>query len=65
MIGLVFMLTFIFFFIIFVPFGCCTVCGKVVEQDIYSNEPSFVKNQAGQVGAIEEVLFKNLFLLVC
>ncbi|CAO2832644.1 unnamed protein product [Amaranthus hypochondriacus] len=27
---------------------CCTVCGKVVEQDIYSNEPSFVKNQAGQ-----------------
>ncbi|XP_021725776.1 transcription factor IIIB 90 kDa subunit-like isoform X1 [Chenopodium quinoa] len=27
---------------------CCTLCGKVVDHDIYSNEPSFVKNAAGQ-----------------
>ncbi|KAL8161906.1 hypothetical protein V2J09_013395 [Rumex salicifolius] len=27
---------------------CCTGCGKVVDQDIYSNEPTFVKNAAGQ-----------------
>lgn len=27
---------------------CCTHCGKVVDEDIYSNEPSFVKNAAGQ-----------------
>ncbi|KMT16720.1 hypothetical protein BVRB_3g050040 [Beta vulgaris subsp. vulgaris] len=29
-------------------YTCCTYCGKVIEQDIYSNEPSFVKNAAGQ-----------------
>ncbi|KNA25564.1 hypothetical protein SOVF_005580 isoform B [Spinacia oleracea] len=27
---------------------CCTYCGKVVDEDIYSNEPSFTKNAAGQ-----------------
>ncbi|GMH09099.1 hypothetical protein Nepgr_010939 [Nepenthes gracilis] len=27
---------------------CCTFCGKVVDQDIYSTEPTFVKNAAGQ-----------------
>lgn len=34
------------------PVRCCTYCGKVVDEDIYSNEPSFTKNAAGQVGAL-------------
>ncbi|RVW34857.1 Transcription factor IIIB 70 kDa subunit [Vitis vinifera] len=27
---------------------CCTACGKVVDQDNFSNDPVFVKNAAGQ-----------------
>ncbi|XP_057984237.1 transcription factor IIIB 60 kDa subunit-like [Malania oleifera] len=29
-------------------FLCCGTCGKVVEYDNFSNEPTFVKNAAGQ-----------------
>lgn len=42
---------------------CCTYCGKVIEQDIYSNEPSFVKNAAGQVGALCCKIFFFFFAL--
>lgn len=27
---------------------CCSVCGKVLEEDNFSSEPTFVKNAAGQ-----------------
>ncbi|GFY93493.1 cyclin/Brf1-like TBP-binding protein [Actinidia rufa] len=29
-------------------FLCCSGCGKVINQDNFSNEPTFVKNAAGQ-----------------
>ncbi|XAR72589.1 hypothetical protein NMG60_11019284 [Bertholletia excelsa] len=29
-------------------FLCCTICGRVVDEDNFSNEPTFVKNAAGQ-----------------
>ncbi|KAI5659485.1 hypothetical protein M9H77_28278 [Catharanthus roseus] len=27
---------------------CCSLCGRVLDEDIFSSEPSFVKNAAGQ-----------------
>ncbi|KAJ1263864.1 hypothetical protein BS78_09G219500 [Paspalum vaginatum] len=27
---------------------CCGTCGKVLDQDIYADEPTFVKNKSGQ-----------------
>ncbi|XP_052207135.1 transcription factor IIIB 60 kDa subunit-like isoform X2 [Diospyros lotus] len=29
-------------------FLCCPLCGRVIDQDNFSNEPTFVKNAAGQ-----------------
>jgi len=28
---------------------CCEVCGKVVYQDLYTEEPTFVKGAGGEV----------------
>ncbi|KAK4372349.1 hypothetical protein RND71_007733 [Anisodus tanguticus] len=36
---------------------CCSDCGKVLEEDNFSSEPTFVKNAAGQIqlpGALKE-----------
>ena len=29
---------------------CCGTCGKVLDQEIYTDEPNFVKDSTGQVG---------------
>jgi hypothetical protein len=29
---------------------CCGTCGKVLDQEIYTDEPNFVKDNSGQVG---------------
>ena len=31
---------------------CCGTCGKVLDQEIYTDEPNFVKDSTGQVGFV-------------
>ena len=31
---------------------CCGTCGKVLDQEIYTDEPNFVKDSMGQVGFV-------------
>jgi hypothetical protein len=31
---------------------CCGTCGKVLDQEVYTDEPTFVKDNTGQVGFI-------------
>jgi hypothetical protein len=38
-----------FFFLCFLVIRTCTSCGKVLEDQFYSEEPTFFKNSAGQV----------------
>jgi hypothetical protein len=37
------------FFLCFSVIRTCTSCGKVLEDQFYSEEPTFFKNSAGQV----------------
>lgn len=42
---------------------CCGTCGKVLDQEIYTDEPTFVKDSSGAVGLIIALLiihFLNL-----
>ena len=34
---------------IFLTNRCCDVCGKVLHEDLYTDEPSFVKGAGGEV----------------
>lgn len=41
---------------------CCGTCGKVLDQDVYTEEPNFVKDASGQVG-FASMLF-NIWVLL-
>jgi hypothetical protein len=32
--------------------SCCGTCGKVLDQEIYTDEPNFVKDNTGQVDLV-------------
>ncbi|KAK4392582.1 Transcription factor IIIB subunit [Sesamum angolense] len=34
---------------------CCSLCGRVLDEDNFSQEPTFVKNAAGQVDGLDSV----------
>lgn len=41
---------------------CCGTCGKVLDEDVYTEEPNFVKDASGQVG-FASMLF-NIWVLL-
>lgn len=40
---------------------CCGTCGKVLDQEIYTDEPTFVKDSSGQVGLA--IVLLNIWFL--
>ena len=47
---------------------CCGTCGKVLDQEIYTDEPNFVKDSSGQVDLVIVLLiihFLNFSYVVC
>ena len=47
---LYFVLEFIIIKSFFLTNRCCDICGKVLHEDLYTDEPSFVKGAGGEVG---------------
>ena len=43
---------------------CCGTCGKVLDQEIYTDEPNFVKDSTGQVGFASMPCNSFFFLFV-
>lgn len=43
---------------------CCGTCGKVLDQEIYTDEPTFVKDSTGQVGFLLGLCNTGFFFLL-
>ena len=52
-----------FMFLCF-TFRCCVDCGKVVSQDIYTEDATFVKDSAGGVGCEHSLFFVFLYKFI-
>jgi hypothetical protein len=40
-------------------FRCCGMCGKVLDEEVYTDQPTFVKESSGQVA------FLLCFVIFC